>query len=100
MVPPRVLFWDPFSSSFTSTTISDIDLGLNNFISKFAEDTKIGNAGLSECNRRSLQKDLSKISEWSIKWEMSFIMKKVPDFVGFSSNIKDYVMWSVKIKKT
>ncbi len=34
--------------------INDIDLDLNNFISKFAEDTKIGNAVLTECGRRSL----------------------------------------------
>ncbi len=31
--------------------INDIDLGLNNFISKFAHDTNIGNADLSDGGR-------------------------------------------------
>ncbi len=34
--------------------INDVDLGLNNFISKLAAHMKIGNAVLSECDRRSL----------------------------------------------
>ncbi len=47
----------------------NINLGLKNVISKFANDPKIGNAVLSECDRRSLQEDLRKISYWSVKWE-------------------------------
>ncbi len=43
--------------------INDIDLGLNNFISKFADDPKIGNSVLSYGDRRSLQEDLGKISD-------------------------------------
>ncbi len=38
--------------------IIDIDHGLNHFISKFADNTKIGNAVLSEGDRQSLQEDL------------------------------------------
>ncbi len=52
--------------------INDIDLGLNNFISKFEDDKKIGNAVLTGCNRRNLQEDLRKISGLSVKWEMPF----------------------------
>ncbi len=51
--------------------IKDTDLGLNNFISKFA-DKKIGNAVLSEGDRGSPQEDLLKTSDWSAKWEMAF----------------------------
>ncbi len=40
--------------------INNIGLGLNNFISTF-DDTKIGNAGLMECDRLRLQEDLRKI---------------------------------------
>ncbi len=52
--------------------INEIDLGLNNFIAKFADDTKIGNSAISDCDRQSLQEDLHKISAWSDRWEMPF----------------------------
>ncbi len=45
--------------------INDIDVGLNNFISKFADDTKIGNLIITDHDRMSLKEDLKKISEWS-----------------------------------
>ncbi len=80
--------------------INDIDLGLNDFISKIiAVDAKIGNAVLSEGDRRSLQEDLRKISDWSAKWEMPFIIKKCRILQVKSRNIKnDYEMRGVKIK--
>ncbi len=34
--------------------INDIDRGLNNFIAKFADDTKIGNSVLSDRDRQNL----------------------------------------------
>ncbi len=42
--------------------INSIDLGLNNFIGKYADDTKIGNTKLSECDRRGLQEDMRRMS--------------------------------------
>ncbi len=45
--------------------INDIDVGLNNFIAKFADNTKIGKSVISDRDRQSLQDDLSKISAWS-----------------------------------
>ncbi len=56
--------------------INDIDVGLNNFISKFADDTKIGNSVITDHDRMSLQEDLRKISEWSQRWEMPFNINK------------------------
>ncbi len=55
--------------------INGINLGLNNFISKFADDTKISNTVLLEGERRSLQ-DFLKISYRSVKWEMPFDIDK------------------------
>ncbi len=52
--------------------IDDIDVGLNNFISKFADDTKMGNSIITDQERMSLQEDLRKISEWSYRWGMPF----------------------------
>ncbi len=54
--------------------IKGIDLGLINFIEKFADDTKIGNSVISDRDRQSLQEDLRKNSAWSDRWEMPFIV--------------------------
>ncbi len=45
--------------------INDINVELNNFISKFVDNTKIGNSIITEQDRVSLQEALRKISEWS-----------------------------------
>ncbi len=59
---------------------------------------KIGNAVLSEGDRRSLQ-DLCKISDWSVKWEMPFNRSKHQILQVGNRNIKnDYVMHGSKIK--
>ncbi len=47
--------------------INDIDIGLNNLTSKFADDAKTGNSINTDHDRMSLQEDLRKISEWSQK---------------------------------
>ncbi len=73
--------------------ISDIDVGPNNFIAKFADDTKIGNSVISDHDRQSLQDDLSKISTWSARWEMPFNVKKCHILQVGTKNLKyDYEM--------
>ncbi len=49
--------------------INDIDVGLNNFISMFANNTKISNLIITNHDKMSLQEDLRKISDWSKRWE-------------------------------
>ncbi len=56
--------------------INDVDVGLNNRISKFAEDTKIGYSVLTVEDRVSLQEDLQKNSVWSDRWEKPFNVNK------------------------
>ncbi len=56
--------------------INDIDVVLNNFIAKFADDTKIGNSIITDHDRMSIQEDLRKISEWSQRWERPFNVNK------------------------
>ncbi len=56
--------------------VNDIDAGLNNFISNFTDDTKIGKSMITERKKMNLQKDLRKISEWSERWEMPFKVNK------------------------
>ncbi len=50
--------------------INDIKVELNNLISKFADDTKIGNSIITDHDRMSFQEDLRNISEWTQRWEM------------------------------
>ncbi len=78
--------------------INGIDLGLNNFIRKFAYDTKIGTAVLSEGDRRSLQEDLRKITDLSVKWDMPFNINKYQILQVGSRIIKsDYEMLGIKL---
>ncbi len=56
--------------------INDIDIGLNNLISKFADDTEIGNWIITHHDRISLQEVLKKIWDWSQRWEVPFNINK------------------------
>ncbi len=79
--------------------INDIDLGLNNFIAKFADDTKIGNSVISDCDRQSLQEDFRKISAWSYRWEMPFNINKCHILQEGTRNKKyEYEMGGVKLE--
>ncbi len=79
--------------------INDIDLGLNNFITKFADDTKIGNSVISDRDTQRLQEDLRKISEWSDRWEMPFNVNKCHILqVGTRNKKYEYEMGGVKLE--
>ncbi len=65
-----------FSDLCHSCMINAIDVGLNNFTAKFADDMKLGKSVISGRDRQSLQDDLSKISAWSARWEMPFNVMK------------------------
>ncbi len=78
--------------------INDIDVRLSNFISKFVDDTKIGNIVVDERDRLNLQEDLRKISRWSEKWEMPFNVNKCHILhVGTRNQKFDYKMNGVKL---
>ena len=79
--------------------INDIDEGLNNFISKFADYTKIGNSIITDRDRMSLQEDLRKISKWSKRWEMPFNVNKCHILqIGTRNQKFEYEMNGVKLE--
>ncbi len=79
--------------------INDIDVGLHNFISKFADDTKLGNSVITDCDRMSLQEALRKISEWSQRFEMPFNVKKCQILqVGTRNQKCEYEMNGTKLE--
>ncbi len=55
---------------------NDINMGLDSFISKFADDMKISNSIITVHDRMSLQEDLRNILDWSQRWEMPFNVNK------------------------
>ncbi len=75
--------WAPVTSGVPQGSVLElvlliiyIDVGRNNFISKLADDAKIGNSIITDRVRMSLQEDLRKISEWTEGWEMPFNVNK------------------------
>ncbi len=80
--------------------INDIDVGLNNFIAKFADDTKIRNSVISDRDRQSLYNDLSKISAWSARWKIPFNVKKCHILQVGTRNLRyDYEMSGEKLER-
>ncbi len=67
MVTPKALL-GPF---LFLIYINDIDADINDFVSKFVDDTNIDNVALSEGNRQSVH-NFQKISDWSVIWEMPY----------------------------
>ncbi len=71
VINSNVSDWEPVTNEFPQGSvlgpvllivyINDVDVGLNNFIAKFADDTRTRNSIITD-NRMSLQKDLRKFS--------------------------------------
>ncbi len=81
--------------------INDIDVGLNNFISKFADDTEIGNSITTDLDRMSLQDDMrTKKSEWSERWELPCNANKCHILQIITRNRKfKYEMNGIKLER-
>jgi len=48
--------------------INDLDVGISNWILKFADDTKIFSQIRDDKDRERLQEDLQKLCQWSEEW--------------------------------
>ncbi|MDW3615035.1 MAG: reverse transcriptase family protein, partial [Nitrososphaeraceae archaeon] len=56
--------------------INDIDIGLVSKLGKFADDSKVCKNVNNSIDADNLQKDLDKLYEWSLKWQMQFNVDK------------------------
>ena len=56
--------------------IDDLEVGIKNTVYKFADDTKVLAQVHSDAERKILQEDLDKLTEWTKKWQRSFNTKK------------------------
>uniref|UniRef100_UPI001626CA59 reverse transcriptase domain-containing protein n=1 Tax=Proteus mirabilis TaxID=584 RepID=UPI001626CA59 len=52
--------------------INDLDEGVEGWVSKFADDTKIGGVVDSEEGCCRLQRDLDMMQSWAEEWQMEF----------------------------
>ena len=73
--------------------INDLEFGIDNWILKFADDTKIVIRITDDNDWHSLQDDLSKLSTWSEKWQMFFNTSKCKVmYIGKSQKKYPYYM--------
>ncbi|XP_072107366.1 uncharacterized protein [Mobula birostris] len=61
---------------FFTLYINDLDYGIDGFVAKFADDTKIGGGAGSAEETESLQRDLDRLEEWAEKWQMKYNVGK------------------------
>lgn len=59
---------------FCNLFINVMDLGMNNKVARFVDDTKLFRVVKAKNVCEDLQKDLSKVVEWALQWQMSFII--------------------------
>ncbi len=78
--------------------INGINVGLNNLISKFADDRKIRNSIITDPYSLSLQEDLRKILEWSQRWEMPFDLYKCHTSLCTRNQEFDFEMNGTKLE--
>ena len=57
-------------------TIDDCINTITGIISKFADDTKAGRVVADETDREELQREIDKLVEWTMKWQMEFNASK------------------------
>ena len=74
----EVLSGVPQGSVLFLIYINDLEFGIDNWILKFADDTKIFTRIIDDNDWHSLQDDLSKLTiyTWSEKWQMLFNTSK------------------------
>ena len=67
--------------------INDLDLGVENEILKFADDTKLYGIVTNETEAKTLQTDLNRLTMWTDHWQIKFNIDKCKVMHIGSSNI-------------
>ena len=79
--------------------INDLDNELCCKISKFADDTKIGNKSVTSFQRQQIQNDLDKLMEWAERWQMKFNIEKCKILhIGNKNQQAQYTMNGIPCK--
>lgn len=80
--------------------INDLDFGIDNWILKFADDSKIFSRITGKCDHKKLQDDLNKLATWSETWQMLFNTSKCKVMhIGKSQMHYPYFMNNQKLEE-
>ncbi len=72
---------------------NDLDSGISSDISKFADDTKVGQPIHSDQDASVLQVELDQLYEWAGKWEMKFNIVKCSNLSVVRNNpLRNYTL--------
>jgi len=79
--------------------INDLDEGIDSKLVKFADDTKLGRGVATEQEIEMLRKDLQRIYQWSVDWQMLFNTDKCTVLhMGKNNKEAEYKLGTNKIK--
>ncbi len=77
--------------------INDMPDNINNFVSMFADDTKLFGRSTTQSDSDSIQADLQKLQDWSMKWDLRFNEQKCKSLYLGKNNAKNtYKMGSLE----
>ena len=81
--------------------INDVGDNMTSFVSKFADDTKVGHKVQSLLDRKEIQNDLNALVTWTKKWDMEFNRDKCKVMhVGPNNPKFDYFLEGHKLEGT
>ena len=79
--------------------IDDLEEGIEGKFSKFADDSKLGRVVDTEDDCRSMQRDLDRIFNWSVKWQMELNLDKcVVMHLGLKNRKYQYTIKETALK--
>jgi len=80
--------------------INDINIGILNWLLKFADDTKVFGVVNNCGDSHRLQQDLSKLFKWSHDWQMLFNIEKCKGLhIGSGNQHFSYYMDGHEVEK-
>jgi len=81
--------------------INDLDIGIDSKLVKFADDTKMGRGVANEKEVELMRKDIKKLFQWSMDWQMLFNTEKCTVLhMGKNNKEAVYKMGASELKKS
>ena len=81
--------------------INDLEVGVRNFVLKFADDSKLWRQVHTEEDRMNMQKDLDTLGDWTKRNKMSFNVSRCKVMhIGKKNNKYNYWLMGQKISET